>query len=135
VTVNNNRKTIIQTIFDFFQKEENKSLIQQLKQSGLQFKSTITSQISTGSQRIIITEKFQEKFQSKTLVMTGSFFRYDRDLLKDTLKKIGAKVSTSVSSRTNYLIAGVKPGGQKIDQATKYKIPIIDEEEIIKLLD
>ncbi len=117
-------------------------MIQQLKQADLQFKSVSptsgTTSATTGAasnQRIVPTTRFTEKFQSKSVVITGSFFRYDRDMLKDTLKQIGAKVSTTVSARTNYLLTGTKPGGQKIDQASKYKITILDEDEIIKLLE
>jgi DNA ligase (NAD+) len=76
-----------------------------------------------------------EKFKSTSVVITGTFFRYDREVLKQAIKKAGAKVGTGVTAKTNHLLAGQKPGAQKVDKATELKIPILEEDDLIKLLD
>ena len=57
-----------------------------------------------------------------------------RSQLKEELIRVGAKVSSSVSSKTEFLIAGEKPGS-KLKKASDLRIPILDEEEALKILD
>ena len=73
-------------------------------------------------------------FSSKSIVITGSFNGIARSQLKEELIRVGAKVSSSVSSKTEYLIAGEKPGS-KLNKASDLNIPILDEEEALKILD
>jgi DNA ligase (NAD+) len=55
-----------------------------------------------------------------------------RDAIKELIRNLGGKVSSSVSNRTNYLITGENPGG-KLNDAKKHNVPIISEEEFIEI--
>ncbi len=77
--------------------------------------------------------KNDNPFSSKSIVITGSFNNIARSQLKEELIRVGARVSSSVSSKTEYLIAGEKPGS-KLKKATELQITILDEEEALKLL-
>ncbi len=65
----------------------------------------------------------------KTIVITGSFSSFSRSQLKETLIKMGAKVSSSVSSKTDYLVSGTSPGS-KLKKAEELGITIINEQEV-----
>ncbi|MFI3260620.1 MAG: NAD-dependent DNA ligase LigA [bacterium] len=67
-------------------------------------------------------------------VITGSFEKYSRDEIKSYIENYSGKVVTSVSKNTNYLILGTDPGS-KYDKAVELKIPIIEEEELINILE
>ena len=77
--------------------------------------------------------KNDNPFSSKSIVITGSFNNIARSQLKEELIRVGARVSSSVSSKTEYLIAGEKPGS-KLKKAADLQITILDEEEALKLL-
>ena len=78
--------------------------------------------------------KGDNPLSSKSIVITGSFNSIARSQLKEELIRVGAKVSSSVSSKTEFLIAGEKPGS-KLKKASDLNIPILDEEEALKILD
>ena len=78
--------------------------------------------------------KEDNPFSSKSIVITGSFNSIARSQLKEELIRVGAKVSSSVSSKTEFLITGEKPGS-KLKKASDLNIPILDEEETLKILD
>lgn len=69
----------------------------------------------------------------KTYVVTGSLSRFSRDQVKDKLQQLGAKVSGSVSAKTDCLVAGEK-AGSKLAKAQSLDIPIMDEEAVIAML-
>ncbi len=72
-------------------------------------------------------------FSGKTIVLTGTLESYEREDLKDILEKMGAKVSGSVSSKTDLVIAG--PGaGSKLDKARELGIAVWDEVQLLKEL-
>ncbi|MDP0699357.1 BRCT domain-containing protein, partial [Klebsiella pneumoniae] len=67
-------------------------------------------------------------------VLTGSLSQLTRDEAKDKLVALGAKVSGSVSKKTHLVIAG-EAGGSKLAKANELGIPVIDENELIRLLE
>ncbi|HEX9745416.1 MAG TPA: BRCT domain-containing protein, partial [bacterium] len=69
----------------------------------------------------------------KTVVLTGTLPNYSRDEMKEILESAGAKVSGSVSNKTDYLLAG-ESAGSKLGKAEKLGITILGEKEIRKLL-
>ncbi len=73
------------------------------------------------------------KSHDKTVVITGSFKKYSRENLKNKLELVGYKVTGTVTKKTNLLVCGDKPGS-KLSKAKDYKIKIIKEKELIKLL-
>lgn len=72
-------------------------------------------------------------FAGKTIVLTGSLTGLSRDEAKDRLVALGAKVSGSVSAKTNLVIAG-EAAGSKLTKAQQLNIPVIDEAEMMRLL-
>ena len=107
-------------IKDFLAIEENISLVKDL--------------ITLGVNPKAVEIKGDNPFSSKSIVITGSFNGIARSQLKEELIRVGAKVSSSVSSKTEFLIAGEKPGS-KLKKASDLNIPILDEEETLKILD
>ena len=74
-----------------------------------------------------------EFFNGKTVVITGTFELGSRDKLKSILENMGAKVTSSVSNKTDYLLCGVNPGS-KLDKALDKGIRIIEENELRDML-
>ena len=68
------------------------------------------------------------------LVISGSFSVFSREELKELIEKNGGKVGSSVSSKTDYLIAGENMGPAKLKKANSLGITIISEEEFVKLI-
>jgi len=77
--------------------------------------------------------KAKEGITGKTFVITGSLESMSRDEAKQILKDLGAKVSGSVSSKTDFLIAG-EEAGSKLDNAKKLGVKIIDEAGFLKMI-
>ena len=80
-----------------------------------------------------IEVKNDNPFSSKSIVITGSFTSIARSQLKEELIRVGARVSSSVSSKTDYLVAGDKPGS-KLTKAKEMGIKILEEAEALTLL-
>ena len=78
-------------------------------------------------------ENTNSKLGKHIVVITGSFSDISRSQLKEELIRLGAKVSSSVSSNTTILIAGDKPGS-KLTKAEALGVDILDEEQALKLL-
>ena len=114
---------IAQSIIDFSNDLLNIQLVDRLKSYGLQFevdesKSTVQSAI----------------LQGKKLVVSGVFAKFSRNELKQSIEDNGGKVSSSISSKTDYLIAGDKMGPAKRTKAEKLGVPIISEDEYIEMI-
>ncbi|RLM24270.1 DNA ligase (NAD(+)) LigA [Brenneria alni] len=82
---------------------------------------------------VVKAEEIDSPFAGKTLVLTGSLSILSRDEAKDRLTALGAKVSGSVSKKTDMVIAG-EAAGSKLAKAQELGIPVIDEAEMIRLL-
>jgi DNA ligase (NAD+) len=74
-------------------------------------------------------KKVSQALEGKTFVVSGVFFNYSRDGIKETIVSHGGKVASSVSGSTNYLVAGDKMGPEKLKKAEKLGVKIISEEE------
>lgn len=81
----------------------------------------------------IPVKKTNSSFTGKTLVLTGTLNRLTRDELKDKLILLGAKVTASVSKKTDLVIAG-EAAGSKLAKANELGIKIINEDELMELL-
>ena len=78
-------------------------------------------------------ENSNTAFTGKTIVITGTLPTMSRDEAKDKLLAVGAKVTGSVSAKTDYLLAGDK-AGSKLSKAKKLGVQVIDEETMLMLL-
>ena len=108
-----------ESIVNFFTDTSNQKVVHACMDSGIRF-----SEI----------EQIQEsEFTGKTFVFTGSLYKFSRKDAQFMVEKLGARASGSISSKTDFLVAG--PGaGSKIKKAEELKIPILSEEEFLQLI-
>ncbi|MBC8060364.1 MAG: NAD-dependent DNA ligase LigA [Clostridiaceae bacterium] len=78
-------------------------------------------------------EVYENPFRNKTVVVTGSLNNYGRVEIKEKLEALGAKAATSVSKKTDYLLAG-ESAGSKLEKAIELGIKVITEEEFLTLI-
>lgn len=114
---------IAKSVIEFFENEENKRIIERLKSYGVQFE--IIERINPNA---------TEKFIGKTFVVSGVFAQFSRDELKKTIEDNGGKVGSSISAKTDFVVAGDNMGPAKLEKASKLNIPILSEEDFIKKL-
>lgn len=113
---------IAQSVLDFFENQENKIIIKKLAGFGVQFE--IIEKINPNA---------TEKLSGKTFVVSGVFEKFSRDDLKKAIEDNGGKVGSSISAKTDYVIAGDNMGPAKLDKATKLNIPVITEDDFMNL--
>ncbi|MBR3116342.1 MAG: NAD-dependent DNA ligase LigA [Bacilli bacterium] len=112
---------IAKSIVDYFNEERNKELISNLKELGLNMEY-LGEKIDTSNENI----------NGKTFVITGTLSN-SRDVYKEKLESLGAKVTGSVTKKTDYVLVGENPGS-KYDKAVELGIKIINEEEYNDLI-
>lgn len=112
---------IAQSIKDYFSEPKNRELINRLKTAGLQFEMTES-------------DEGTDKLENKSFVVSGVFQHFSRDELKNTIETNGGKNVSSISSKTDFVIAGDKMGPSKLAKAEKLGIPIINEEEFMQMI-
>jgi len=108
------------SIVFFFEQPENRDLINQLRDAGVNFASK-TQKTSAGA------------LEGQTLVLTGKLVQFTRDEATDRIEELGGSVTSSVSKRTSYVIVGEDPGS-KLEKAQKLGVSILTEDEFIKLI-
>jgi len=106
---------IAQSVIQFFDNQENRLIIERLKQYGVQLES--------GAEEALLSEKLK----GKTFVVSGVFELYSRDELKKVIEDNGGKVGSSISAKTDFVIAGDNMGPAKLEKANQLKIAIISE--------
>ena len=79
-------------------------------------------------------ESVSEVLGGKSFVISGVFEKYSREEIKALIDQNGGKNSGSISSKTDYIVAGANMGPTKYQKAQKLGIPIISEEEFISML-
>ena len=114
---------IAQSVIDFFREDINKELVCKLKNQGLQFVIHEESKAQS------------DKLKGLNIIISGTFTHYSREEIKNLIEKHGGKNVSSISSKTDYLIAGDKIGPAKLDKAKKLKVQLISEEDFIKMID
>lgn len=112
-------ETTAQTIYEFFRQEQTLDLINRLKQAGVNMEA-------------IEEENTDNRFEGKTFVLTGSLEHYSREQASEIIEKLGGKTSSSVSKKTDYVLAG-EEAGSKLKKAQELGITIISEEEFITM--
>ncbi|NRA12273.1 MAG: NAD-dependent DNA ligase LigA [Crocinitomicaceae bacterium] len=112
---------IAESILMFFDDEENKLLVQRLKDAGLNFE-------------IVEKEGASNKFEGHSFVVSGVFTSFSRTELKEVIEMNGGKNVSSISAKTDFVVAGDKMGPAKLKKATDLGITILSEDDFIKKL-
>jgi DNA ligase (NAD+) len=111
------------SVHDFFQDEENRRLLDDLLAVGVQ----------PAPVRPVIAAAGGLPLAGKTFVLTGTLPRRTRPEAENLIKQHGGKVTGSVSKSTSYVLAGEDPGS-KLDKAKQLNIPVIDEDELERMI-
>ncbi len=119
LTVDDIGEITAKALTDYFAEEETRALIARLAELGVSM--TATSKEKT------------DKFAGLTFVLTGTLPTMTRDAASDIIKANGGKVSGSVSKKTSYVLAGDE-AGSKLTKAKELGVPVISEEEFLKML-
>lgn len=115
-------ETIANSIIAYFGKDSNRLLVCKLKEAGLQFESEKNNTVASN------------KLEGLSFVISGTFSNHSRDELKSLIEQNGGKNVGSISSKTNYVLAGENMGPAKLDKAKKLGIKIISEDEFIAMI-
>jgi DNA ligase (NAD+) len=121
VAIDDVGEVIAKSVHHWFGDPENRRLIKRLRKAGLNFESSIyQSAAATGA------------LAGKTLVLTGTLPTLKRHEAAAKIEAAGGKVSGSVSSKTDYVLAG-EEAGSKLAKAEKLNVTVIDEAELLRL--
>ncbi|MCF8336312.1 MAG: NAD-dependent DNA ligase LigA [Bacteroidales bacterium] len=114
---------IANSILEYFKKPKNLEVIDKLKKAGVNLEMEEET-----------TEKISSELEGKTIVISGSFEHYSREELKEMIQKHGGKNTSSVSSKTDYLLAGKDIGPKKMAKAKQNEVEIISEADFLKMI-
>ena len=109
-----------ESIYQFFKQDQTVDLIEKLENAGLNMKEETE-------------EGADEKFKGFTFVLTGSLENYTREEAEEIIEKLGGKVSSSVSKKTSYVIAG-EEAGSKLTKAQELGVTILNETEFMEMV-
>ena len=112
--------TMAQSIHDYFEDQQNSAVIDQLLAAGVKPQKP--------------QKKPAGKLHGKTIVITGTLENFSRTEIERTIKEAGGKTSSSVSKKTDFLLAGENPGS-KLQKAKKLSVKIINEKQFIQMLE
>lgn len=114
---------IAQSIVSYFANPLNRSLVERLKEAGLQF-SRSEEDLSG----------YTDKLAGQSIVISGVFEHHSRDEYKEMIERNGGKNVGSISSKTSFILAGANMGPAKLEKAQKLGIRIMSENEFLDLL-
>ena len=108
-----------ESVVEYFKSESVRNIIRRLREKGvnMQYTSSVESDVLKG----------------RTIVVTGTLPTLSRDEAEKLIRDNGGKASSSVSKKTSYVLAGEK-AGSKLDKANSLGIPVITEEEFLKMI-
>ncbi len=110
-----------ESLVAYFKESANLNLIERLETAGV----NMTQEVK---------QVGEQPLAGKVFVLTGALERYSRKDAQDIIEKLGGKVSSSVSKKTDYVLAGADPGS-KLDKANALGVAVIDEQEFERLVD
>ena len=123
VAVDEVGEKIASSIIEFFKDENNRKIIERLRKAGLQMSVNEEEQQAS------------DILKGKSFVVTGNFGTPQRRKeIEQLVEKYGGKKVSSVSKNTDYIIAGEKPGASKIKKAAELNIPLITEQDFLKMI-
>lgn len=115
---------IARSIREYLDAPVNRDIIRRLTEAGVQM-AVVEPEGSIRS----------DKLAGKTIVISGTFAHHSRDQYKEMIERNGGKNSGSISKKTDYILAGENMGPAKLEKAGKLGIPIINEDEFLKMLE
>jgi len=124
VAVHEIGERIAESVVNYLANEQNLQVIESLKTAGLQFEMADDALPAEG----------EAVLEGKSFLVSGVFANFERDELKQLIKSKGGKVVSAVSGKLDYLIAGEKAGGSKLQKAEALAVKVISEEEFLSLL-
>ncbi len=113
---------IAQSVYDFFHSDDGLELIQQLRSAGVLLDATAEDAVDNSG-----------VFAGKTVVVTGSLSKYSRDEIERLIEQRGGRAASSVSKKTDLLIAG-EAAGSKLEKAQSLGVPVLTEAEFDALI-
>jgi DNA ligase (NAD+) len=116
-------KVIAESLFNYFASEENRALIERLKEAGLQF-TLSEEQLSAHSTTL----------QGQSIVISGVFAHHSRDEYKRIIEQHGGKNVGSISGKTSFILAGDNMGPSKLEKAEKLGVRIVSEDEFLAMI-
>ena len=111
------------SVIEYFADDRNREIVEKLKLAGVQFELSEEE-----------AETVSQLLGGKSFVISGTFARHSRDDIKQLIEKNGGKNSSSISLKTDYLVAGDKIGPSKLAKAEKLGIRKISEDDLLNLL-
>ena len=115
---------IAESVTGFFSNENNRAIIERLRNAGLQ--------MSLSADRVSRTS---DKLAGKSIVISGVFAKHSRDEYKKLIEQNGGKNVGSISSKTDFILAGENMGPAKLEKANKLAIPIINEDQFLNMIE
>lgn len=116
---------IAASVSQFFQSDFGRQIINELQSLGLNMGDPVPEEDSQSNEELPLN--------GKTIVVTGTLEKFSRDEIQDMIRKFGGKPSSSVSSKTNFVVAG-ENAGSKLDKAQKLGVEVISEEEFLAMI-
>jgi len=125
--INGIGEVVAQSIVAWFKNAENKKFLEALlKEIEIENKKVLSG-------NLISSNVDNNIFNGKTVVLTGTMEKYDRDQAKEIIRELGGNVSGSVSAKTDFVVAG-ESAGSKLDKATELGVKILTESEFLKMI-
>lgn len=115
---------IAQGIVDFFAEPENQSIVERLRLAGVTMSASEDNEAS-----------HTDRLQGKSFVISGVFSKHSRDQYKEMIELHGGRNASSISRKTDYVLAGDNMGPAKLEKATKLGVPVIDEDTFLKMIE
>jgi DNA ligase (NAD+) len=120
--------TMAKSIFEYFNDPENRSVIEKLLDAGVKLE---LPKIQRSPSRDALR---REKLAGKIIVVTGTLENFSRQQAEQAIKQAGGKSSSSVSKKTDFVLAGENPGS-KLQKARKLGVEVIDEKQFMKMIE
>ena len=108
-------------VYDYFASPAHRAVVDRLRAAGLQMQ--------------VVEHRVSNRLEGMTIVVSGVFEHFSRDEIKASIEQHGGKAAGSISGKTSYLLAGAKMGPEKLRKAEKLGVPILSEEEYIRLIE
>ena len=116
-------QVIAKSVHEFLHSEFGRKVIEDLRSQGVKMESTAATTAAAGAR----------KLEGKTLVVTGTLMKYSRDQINELIVEHGGHAASSISKKTDYLVAGEK-AGSKLEKARQLGVKVLSEEEFERLI-